>query len=251
MVQTGDIVSRMRVGRRNRVRGHPQTGSVVAWDGSSGGTRHDRRMNKTQQSISQAGTTIADGATGSGLRKVVRPPTGAVAPIDDRHARRVAAVRIAFGLIWLVDAALKWTPHFINGYIEHLGEGSEGRPGWLDPWFRFLVDLQSPAPKVWAYSVAVIETLIALALLFGFARKIAYMGAALFSAMIWATAEGFGGPYTGGGADVDTGAGLIYAIAFISLLLLTCHGPDPYSLDAVIERRRPRWRRFAQLGPHS
>lgn len=169
---------------------------------------------------------------------------------DRRHARTVGGVRIAFGLIWLVDASLKWTSHFRNGYLEHLAEGAKGRPGWLQPWFRLWSNLQSPAPRAWAYFVAVVETVLALALLLGFARKVTYLGAVGFSVMIWATAEGFGGPYTGSGADVDVGAGLIYAVAFVSLLLLTAHGPDRYSLDAVIERRLPGWRRVAQLRPH-
>lgn len=166
------------------------------------------------------------------------------------HARMVAGVRIAFGLIWLIDASLKWTSHFINGYLEHLAEGAEGRPDWLQPWFGFWYGLQAPAPKAWAYSVAVAETLIALALLLGLARKVAYVSATAFSFMIWSTAEGFGGPYTGGAADVDVGAGLIYMLVFIALLVFTCAGPDPYSLDAVIERRLPWWRRVAELKPH-
>lgn len=178
-------------------------------------------------------------------------PRGAGARfVDLRHARAVAAARVAFGVVWLVDAALKWTPHFVNGYLGHLAEGSEGRPDWLQPWFRFWSDLQAPAPSTWAYLVAITETLIAVALLLGVARKLTYIGATAFSLMIWATAEGFGGPYTGGAADVDVGAGLIYAMVFIALLVITCDGPDRYSLDAVIERRLPWWRRLAEFRPH-
>lgn len=179
-----------------------------------------------------------------------KPRGAGVRVVGLRHARAVAAARIAFGLVWLVDAALKWTPHFVNDYLGHLAEGSEGRPGWLQPWFRFWNDLQAPAPTTWAYLIAITETLIALALLLGLARKVTYISATAFSLMIWATAEGFGGPYTGGGADVDVGAGLIYAVVFIVLLVITCDGPDRYSLDAVIERRLPWWRRVAELKPH-
>jgi hypothetical protein len=52
----------------------------------------------------------------------------------------------------------------------------------------------------------------------GFARKLSYTAALIFSLLIWATAEGFGGPYTGAGADVDVSAGIIYALVFASLL---------------------------------
>ena len=102
-------------------------------------------------------------------------------------------------------------------------------------------------PRAFAYFVAVTETLIALSLVIGIARKLTYLNATIFSLMIWSTAEGFGGPYTGLGADVDVGAGLIYALVFVSLPHLTADGPDRYSLDSVIERRLPWWHRLAEL----
>jgi hypothetical protein len=45
----------------------------------------------------------------------------------------------------------------------------------------------------------------------GFVRKVTYISAAAFSLMIWATAEGFGGPYTSGASDVGTAT--IYAVS--------------------------------------
>jgi len=86
--------------------------------------------------------------------------------------------------------------------------------------------------------VAVVETLIALALIFGFARKLTHISAIVFSLLIWATAEGFGGPYTSGAADIGTA--IIYALVFASLLVLNAQcGPARYSVDAWIERRFP------------
>ena len=205
--------------------------------------RHDYVV-KRRLALTQPGPAIVDAS---------RPPVATQSHSDKagvpdpRHERVCAAVRIAFGLVWLVDASLKWTPHFINGYLDHLAEGSDGRPGRLQPWFRLWRNVQSPAPRAFAYLVAVTETLIALSLVIGIARKLTYLSATVFSLMIWSTAEGFGGPYTGRGADVDVGAGLIYALVFLSLLHLTADGPDRYSLDSVIERRLPWWHRLAEL----
>lgn len=160
-------------------------------------------------------------------------------------------IRIAFGTVWLADAAMKWTAHFRNDYIDHLKEGSEGRPGWLTPWFRFWVDLQSPAPHFWAYLVATTETLIAVAILVGFARKLTYSAALGFSLLIWITAEGFGGPYMGASADVDVGAGIIYALVFAALLAFSYYlEPSPWSVDYHLERRIGWWQRVAEVGPH-
>jgi nitrite reductase (NO-forming) len=53
---------------------------------------------------------------------------------------------------------------------------AEGQPGWLHWWFHFWVNLVSPRPGFFAYMTAVIETLIAVALILGFARKLTYVG---------------------------------------------------------------------------
>src|SRR5260370_36103171 len=98
------------------------------------------------------------------------------------------------------------------------------QPSWLKGWFDFWITLQHPRAVFFAYLVAVAETLIALALIAGFARKLTYISAAAFSVLIWATAEGFGGPYTSGSADISTA--LIYAVEFMGLLALRYY-PGP------------------------
>lgn len=101
---------------------------------------------------------------------------------------------------------------------------ADGQPGWLKPWFTFWINLQHPQATSFAYLVAALETLIALALIAGFARKLTYISAAVFSVMIWATAEGFGGPYTSGSSDIGTA--VIYAVVFPGLLALSYYaGP--------------------------
>ena len=61
--------------------------------------------------------------------------------------------------------------------------------------------------------------LIAVALIMGFARKLTYLSAIAFSLLIWATAEGFGGPYTAGASDIGTA--IIYAVVFAGLLAIS------------------------------
>lgn len=155
-------------------------------------------------------------------------------------------VRIVFGLIWLIDAALKWQPGFRRGYMSLLMGESAGQPGWLHWWFRFWIDLQHPDVILWAYLAAVIETGIAVALILGFARKLTYIGAIGFSLIIWSTAEGFGGPYTGHSTDVGTA--IIYALVFVALLALDYEcGPGRLTVDRLIERRLAWWPRVAEV----
>lgn len=159
-----------------------------------------------------------------------------------------AVFRVVFGLIWLVDATLKWLPGFRNDYMDTIMGQAQGQPTWLDPWFNFWIDLQHPYPAFFAGLVAFAETVIALSLIFGFARKLVYSGAIALSLLIWATAEGFGGPYTAGAADVGTA--LIYALVFALLLTLSYYqGPSRYSVDYWLEQRTTWWYRIAEVGP--
>jgi nitrite reductase (NO-forming) len=99
---------------------------------------------------------------------------------------------------------------------------------------------------LFVYFVAVIETLIAAALIFGFARKVTYILAAVFALLVWSTAEGFGGPYTSGASDV--GAAVMYAVVFLGLLALSYYaGPARYSLDFYLEKRISWWWRLAEV----
>ncbi len=160
---------------------------------------------------------------------------------------RSHAVRIAFGVVWLVDATLKWLPGFRTSYLDLVEEGADGQPDWLKPWFRFWIHLMAPRATTFAYLVAITETLIALALILGVARKLTYVAGIVFSLLVWTTAEGFGGPYTSGASDVGTA--IIYALVFASLLGSNARSEVArYSVDALIERRVSWWYRIAEVG---
>ena len=156
------------------------------------------------------------------------------------------ALRISFGVIWLIDAILKWLPGFRAGYMDTIMGTAQGQPGWLRWWFDFWINLQHPRTNLFVDLVATAETLIALALIFGFARKLTYIAAAGLSLLIWATAEGFGGPYTSGSADIGTA--IIYAVVFMGLLALSYYaGPARYSVDYYLERRISWWWKVAEM----
>jgi uncharacterized membrane protein YphA (DoxX/SURF4 family) len=157
------------------------------------------------------------------------------------------ALRITFGMIWLIDAVLKWLPGFRAGYMGMISGAGQGQPGWLKPWFSFWTTLQHPHPSVYAYLVAILETLVAVAVITGFARKLTYVTAAAFSVVIWAAAEGFGGPYTSGASDIGTA--IIYALVFMCLLTLAAYtGPDTYSVDHYLEKKISWWWKIAEIG---
>jgi nitrite reductase (NO-forming) len=149
-------------------------------------------------------------------------------------AKGLAVVRIAFGVVWLVDAVFKFEPAFYHGILGVVKAADAGEPNWLNPWFHAWYSLIGSAAGLFAVAIIVIESLIALSLLSGLARRTAYLGGAIFSFLIWSVAEGFGGPYVAGSTDI--GAGIIYVLLFGLLYVVDTAKVPAYSLVPVIAK---------------
>jgi nitrite reductase (NO-forming) len=159
--------------------------------------------------------------------------------------RRLAAVlRIAFGVVWAVDAALKWRPDYLNGgvfahqFSIHHDVTTPVVRQWIDLWQH----VTAAAPAGLGVTTAIVETLIALGLLTGTLSNVVYVGSALYSFGIWSAAEAFGLPWSAQGAT-DVGPSVGYLIA--ALLLLACPGNSLWSVDRVLRPRLGRYRWLA------
>ena len=156
-----------------------------------------------------------------------------------------AALRVAFGLIWVVNAAFTWTDRFAANYVGYLHNAAQGQHPLSAFWFDAWITLVTPNAGLFIWLTRIAETALAVGLLLGIARKSMYVAGALFSLLIWSTAEGFGGPYAVGAANMGTG--LIYVLLFVALIAINYRsGSSPYSLDYYIEKRWPGWRRVAE-----
>lgn len=155
-------------------------------------------------------------------------------------AKHVAVLRIVFGIIWAIDAAFKWQPSFSKGFSGMITSAAQGQPGWLNSWFHFWTHLIAHNPHLFAILTAIIESLIAIALLFGIARRTIYLSAAVFSLIIWSVAEGFGGPYSN--ASTDIGTAVMYAVVLLALYGLDRLAvPPKWSIDNYIVKKLPWW----------
>ncbi len=155
-------------------------------------------------------------------------------------SKHVAILRIIFGLVWGVDALFKWSSSFSGGFLDQIKSAADGQPTWLHGWFNFWIHLLSHNPHLFAVIVTLVETLIALALIFGIARRATYISAAVFSLLIWTIPEGFGGPYNA--TSTDIGTGIIYAIVFFSLYGLDKLAINSrYSLDNYLAKKLSWW----------
>ena len=163
---------------------------------------------------------------------------------NKKLSKHVAILRITFGILWAIDAMFKWRPSFVNGFIAQINAAGQNQPSWLSPWFNFWTHFLAHNPHLFAIFIAIIESLIAIALITGFARRTTYLSAATFSLLIWAIAEGFGGPYTS--TSTDVGTGIIYAIVLFALYGLDRLTTTPsWSVDNYIIKRLPKWKLIA------
>ncbi|MCI4335928.1 MAG: DoxX family protein [Thermoplasmata archaeon] len=168
-----------------------------------------------------------------------------------RHAHSLKTVfRILLGVVWLIDGVLKFTSGFVGSFQDNVLTAQGNAPSWLSGWYSFWAAQAGANGPLIVYTVGTLELALGLALIFGFMRKIAYAGGVILSLLIWAVPEGFGGPYQVGAGGTDVGTGVIYAVAFLGLILVNAtYGPSRYSLDYYIERRFPRWAGIAELNP--
>jgi uncharacterized membrane protein YphA (DoxX/SURF4 family) len=182
--------------------------------------------------------------------QLMRPDVRAItmAAPTSSSALPTAILRIVLGLAWTANAALKWFPAFGVAFLPMLTGASQDQPAFLKPWFNLVTAIASDGRASFlALGSAAIETYLAVALLTGFARKSTYTLGAVYTALIWATAEGFGGPYVPG-ISTDVGAAIISSLLFLTFLINDAGaGFSRLSLDSVLERRMPRWRRVAEL----
>jgi thiosulfate dehydrogenase (quinone) large subunit len=160
-------------------------------------------------------------------------------PSDAANVHRYWIARLGFGLIWAIDATLKWLPGFRDNYLMMIRASAQGQPPWLLPFFHFWARAVQPAPGLFATLTAVAETAICLSLLLGIAQRAGFIFGAVFGLVIWAVGEGFGGPYTSGATDI--GCAIMYSALFAALLLAVPRATraSAPSLDSAMAARWP------------
>jgi uncharacterized membrane protein YphA (DoxX/SURF4 family) len=145
-----------------------------------------------------------------------------------RRAKVLAFLRIAFGIVWAVAACLKWQPQFQNAFVDQMNNAKEGQPQMIQDWITYWSNLISVNPLLFGRLEASTETALAVLLILGLLSNLTYVVGILLSLGIWATAEGFGGPYRPG-QSTDAGTALPYALLFAVLLVVSAG--RYYSLD--------------------
>ena len=157
------------------------------------------------------------------------------------RARAIAFLRIAFGLIWAIDAWFKWQPGFISSFTDQITKAKQDQPQGVQSWLSFWAHLVGSNPHFFAYLTAAMETALAVFLILGLLTHLTCFVGIVWSLAIWAIPEGFGGPYKPGDST-DVGTALLYALMFAVLFAIAAG--RYYSIDQWLT---PRLSRFGFL----
>lgn len=135
----------------------------------------------------------------------------------------IETVRVLFGLLWAFDAFWKWQPYFLRHGITFLAAAEAGQPHWIVAYIGVFASILGwLGPLTFGVTVALAESAIALSLLLKRAQYILLPFGALYSLVLWTTAEGWGGPYhlgvTGNRGDM-LGTTNIYVLVFLYLMV--------------------------------
>jgi uncharacterized membrane protein YphA (DoxX/SURF4 family) len=161
------------------------------------------------------------------------PSTGSWAS----SARGAALVRIVFGALWGIDAALKWMPGFVHGQTlaDELGGAADVQLPLEHQWLELWNAVGLANPSFFAHAIAVVETVVAVLIIAGLFTRSALIAAALLAVGIWTGAEGMHLPwFRPGQTDLGPSVGYIFA----ALGLLFAGSARVWSVDALIARRR-------------
>jgi uncharacterized membrane protein YphA (DoxX/SURF4 family) len=166
-------------------------------------------------------------------------PAALAGSVPARALRRLhiaAVVRIAFGVIWSIDASFKFLPGFVHGQTvgDELGHADDISTPVIHQWIAMWHSIGTAHPQVFAVGTGIVESCIALGLLLGAFSNLVFIGSAIFSFGIWSAAEGFHLPWSKPGIT-DLGPSVGYVIASLALFF-ACAGAT-WSVDTVLRRR--------------
>jgi uncharacterized membrane protein YphA (DoxX/SURF4 family) len=126
------------------------------------------------------------------------------------------SVRIAFGVIWLIDGALEWQPADFHNLLQFITAVGQGQPAPLAAVIGVGQALVSINPILANAFLAALETAIGLCLITNLFSRWALRISAVLAALIWVFGQGLGMVFMPGATDIQSGP--LYIL--VSLMLL-------------------------------
>lgn len=127
-------------------------------------------------------------------------------------------LRILFGVIWLINAWFQarsvYLGHFLNWFAQH----RNGESSWVHAYIGWIVHgIQGTGTLPIEAIIILVDLLLALSLLTGRSLRVSGIVGILYSLFVWSAMGALGEPY--GFGNANPGPGIIYAIAFVFVIL--------------------------------
>jgi len=161
-------------------------------------------------------------------------------PLALWRRRGIATIRILSGCLWAFNAWFAWQFSFARNVTGYFAHTANNQLPIIAEWMR-IVSLQ---PHLFAYLVALGETLIALCLILGLLNNLTCGLGMILSLLLWLTAAGPGRPY--GLVSTDVGVMITSVLLFMGLLL--SGAGQTFGMDRYLVRRLGRWSFLASGG---
>lgn len=154
----------------------------------------------------------------------------------DRQPQVIGLLRIAFGLVWLLNIWFHLHANYLDNYVSGYRSVAQHGPLWLHPWLGSVLGaIQAIGPHNAALLSVAIECVIALSLITGWLGRLGAWIGVVYMFFLWSTVGAFGGPLTVG--YTDPGPYPPYIIAFILILELRAWETVGLSTDVAISKR--------------
>ena len=127
-----------------------------------------------------------------------------------------ASVRIAFGVIWLIDGVLEWQPADFHNFLQLITAMSQGQPAPLAAVISAGQVVAAVNPILANALLAALETAIGLSLITNVLSRWALRISLVLAFMIWVFGQGLGMVFMPGATDIQSGP--LYVL--VSLMLL-------------------------------
>jgi len=125
-------------------------------------------------------------------------------------------MRIAFGVIWLIDGVLEWQPADFHNFLQLITAMSQGQPAPLGAVISAGQAVVAINPTLANGLLAALETAVGVSLITNTLSRWALRISVLLAALIWVFGQGLGMVFMAGATDVQSGP--LYIL--VSLMLL-------------------------------
>jgi len=132
------------------------------------------------------------------------------------HIDSRASIRIAFGVIWLIDGVLEWQPADFHNFLQLITAMSQGQPAPLGAVISAGQAVVAINPTLANGLLAALETAVGLSLISNTLSRWALRISVLLAALIWVFGQGLGMVFMAGSTDVQSGP--LYVLASLMLL---------------------------------